>query len=90
VLRDDEPEQHTSQHPENALLGVEFDAILSEFLEGFFEVSHELVGLFELDYDVVHISFNGFTDELSETLEHTSLVCSPDIFETKRHHDIAE
>jgi hypothetical protein len=40
-------------------------------------VGHKLVGHFGFDYDVIHISLNSFTDELSKTLEHTPLVCSP-------------
>jgi hypothetical protein len=56
TLRDDEPEQHTSRDPKNALFGVEFYAILLELLEGFFKVSHELVNLFGLDYDVIHVA----------------------------------
>ena len=29
-------------------------------------------------------------DEVPETLEHTTLVCSPRVFQTERHRDIAE
>jgi hypothetical protein len=74
TLRDDEPEQHTSQDPKNALFGVEFYAILLELLEGFFEVSHDLVNLFGLDYDVIHVGLDDLSDEITKTLEHTSLV----------------
>jgi hypothetical protein len=80
MLRDDEPEQHTPWDRKNTLLGVEFDVVLSKFLEGFFEVGHELVGLFGLDYDVVHTSLDGLADEFSEILEHTLLVCSSRVF----------
>jgi hypothetical protein len=77
ALGDDEPEQHTARDPKNALFGVEFDVVLLEFREGFFDVSHELPGLFGLDYDVVHVSLDGLSDEIAETFEHTSLVyCS--------------
>jgi hypothetical protein len=65
--------------PENTLLGVEFDVVRSELLESFLQ-GHKLAGLFGLDYDVIHVSLNGFTDEFFETLEHTPLVCSPRIF----------
>jgi hypothetical protein len=58
---------------------VEFDVVRSELLESFLQ-GHKLVGLFGLDYDVIHVSLNGFTDEFFETLEHTPLVCSPRIF----------
>jgi hypothetical protein len=51
------------------------------FFESFFQVRHELVGLFGLDYDVIHVGLNGFPDEVPETLEHTTLVCSPHVFE---------
>jgi hypothetical protein len=88
MLRDDELEQHTPWDPKNALLGVEFDVVLSKFLEGFFEVGHELVGLFGLDYDVVHVSLASLTDEFFEI--HTSLVCSSYVFEPERHHDVTE
>jgi hypothetical protein len=64
--------------PENTLLGVEFDVVRSELLESFLQ-GHKLAGLFGLDYDVIHVSLNGFTDEFFETLEHTPLVCSPRI-----------
>jgi hypothetical protein len=49
-----------------------------------------MVGLFGLDYNVVYVGLNGLTDEVSETLERTSLVCSPHVFQTERHRDIAE
>jgi hypothetical protein len=74
ALRDDEPEQHTSRDPENTFFRVEFYAVLSEFIKSFFEVGHELVDLFGLDYDVVHICFDSLSDEITETFEHTSLV----------------
>ena len=34
VLGDDKTQQHTPRGPENAFLGVEFDVVCSEFLEG--------------------------------------------------------
>jgi hypothetical protein len=52
----------------------------SEFLESFLQVGHELVSLFGLDYDVIHVSLKGVSDEVLETLEHTTLVCSPYVF----------
>jgi hypothetical protein len=80
MLRGDEPEQHTSRNPKNAFLGVEFDVVRSEFSKGLLEVHHELVGPFGFDYDVFHISLNGLPDELPETLEHKTLICSPMFF----------
>jgi hypothetical protein len=49
-------------------------------LEGFFEVDHEMVNLFGLHYDVIHVSLDGLSDEIAETLEHTSLVCGFRVF----------
>jgi hypothetical protein len=90
ALGDDEPKQHAPRDPKNTFLKVEFDAICSEFHESFLHVDHELVGLFGFDYDVIYVSLNGFTDELSKTLEHTLLVRSPWVFQLERHHDVTE
>jgi hypothetical protein len=75
--------------PTNALFGVEFDVVLLEFREGFFEVSHELVSLFGLDYDVVHVSLDGLSDEIAETFEHTLLVCCSCVLQTEWHANVA-
>jgi hypothetical protein len=80
MLRDDEPEQHSPRDLKNALLGVEFDVVHSKLLKSLLQVYHKLVGLFGLDYDVIHVSFNGLPDEVLETLEHTMLVCKPRVF----------
>ena len=46
--------------------------------------------LFGFDHDVVNVGHNGPPDEVSETLEHTTLVCSPSVLQTERHCDVAE
>ena len=69
--------------PENALLGVELDAICLEFCKGLLKVDYELVNPSRLDHDVVHIGLNGSPDEVSEILEHTTLVCRPYVFQTE-------
>jgi hypothetical protein len=89
MFRDDEPEQHMPRDLKNALFKVEFDVVFLEFVEGFFKVSHELVGLFGLDYNVIHVCLNSLSDEIVETFEHASLVCCCCIFETERHANIA-
>jgi len=80
TLGDDEPKQHTPRDPKNAFLRVEFDAVCPECREGLLQVCYELVSLFGLDHDVIYVSLNGSPDEVPETLEHTTLVCSPYIF----------
>ena len=37
ALGDNEAEQHAPRDPENAFLGIEFDAICLEFSKGFFQ-----------------------------------------------------
>ena len=59
MLGDDETEQHAPQDPENALLGIEFDAFCLEFCKGLLKISNEMVSLFGLDHDVVHVGLNG-------------------------------
>ena len=49
-----------------------------------------MVSLFGLDHDVINIGLNGPPDEVPETLEHTMLVCSPNVLQTKWHCDIVE
>jgi len=90
MLGDDETEQHTPWDPENALLGVELDAICSEFCEGLLKVSYELVSPFGLDHDVIYVGLNSSPDEVPETLEHSTLVRSPSVLQTERHCDVAE
>ena len=63
----------------NGLPKIELGAICLEFCEGLLKVGYDLVSPFGLDHDVVHIGLNGSPDEVSETLEHTTLVCSPDV-----------
>ena len=41
TLRDDETQQHTPRDPKNALLGVELNAICSEFCEGLVKVGYD-------------------------------------------------
>ena len=90
MLRDDESEQHAPWDPKDAFLGVELDAVLLELLEIVLQVGHEMIGLLGLDYNVIHVSLNGPPDEVSKAFGHAMLVCSPSIFESERHHDVAE
>ena len=85
MLRDDEAEQHAPRDPENTFLGIEFDAIRSEFCKGLFKIGNEVVSLFGLNYDVVNVGLNSPPDEVPEAFEHTMLVHSPNILQTKRH-----
>ena len=55
MLRDNETKQHTPRDPENALLGVDLNAICSEFCEGLLKVGYDLVSPFGLDHDVVYV-----------------------------------
>ena len=79
MLGDDEAEQHAPWDPKNTLLGIEFDAIRSEFCKGLPKIGNEMVSPFGLDHDVVHVGLNGSPDEAPETLEHTTLVRSPNV-----------
>ena len=80
TLEDNETQQHTPWDPKNALLKVELNAVCSEFYEGLLKVGYDLVNPFGLDHDVIHVGLNGSSDEVPETLEHTTLVCSPCVF----------
>jgi hypothetical protein len=60
-----------------------------EFCECFFEVGHKLVDLFGLDYDVVHVSLDGLSDEIAKTFEHTLLVCCSCVLQAKWHANVA-
>ena len=73
------------EDPENTLLGIEFDAIRSEFHKGLLKIDNEVVSLFGLNYDVVNVGLNGPPDEVPEAFEHTALVCSPSVLQTERH-----
>ena len=81
MLRDNETKQHAPRDPKNALLGFEFDVICSEFCKGLLKIDYEVVNPFGLDYDVINIGLNGPPDEVSKTLEHTMLVCSPNVLQ---------
>ena len=43
-------------------------------------VGYDLASLFGLDHDVIHVGLNGSPDEVSEILEHTTLVHSLTFF----------
>ena len=90
TLGDDQAQQHTPRDPKNTLLRVELNAICLEFSEGLLKVSYELVSLFGFNHDVLYVGLNGPPDEVSKTLEHAMLVCSPNVLQTKQHCDIAE
>ena len=49
------------------------------------KISNEMVSPFGLDHDVVNVGFNGSPAEAPETLEHTMLVCSPNILQIEWH-----
>ena len=85
MLRDNETKQHVARDPEDALLGIEFDAICSEFCKGLLMIGYKVVSSFGLDHDVINVGLNGLPDEVSETLEHTTLVCSPSVLQTEQH-----
>ena len=76
--------------PQNTLLGIEFDVVRSEFCKGLLKIGYEVVSPFGLDHDVINVGLNGPPDEVPETLEHTTLVCSPNVLQTECHGDIAE
>ena len=80
MLGDDETKQHAPQDPKNALLGIEFDAVCSEFCKGVLKIGYEVVSPFGLDHDVVYVGLNGLPDEVAKTLEHTTLIRSPRVF----------
>ena len=63
--------------PENTFLGIEFDAICSEFSKGFFKIGDKVVSPFGLNYDVVDVGLNGPSNEVPEAVEHIALVSCP-------------
>ena len=77
MLRDNKTRQHTPRDPENTLSWVKFDVVCSEFHESLLYVGYELVSLFGLDHDVIHVGLNGPPDEIPETLKHATLVHRP-------------
>ena len=70
MLGYDETEQHAPRDPENALLGIEFDAVYSEFRKGLLKIGYEMDSLFGHDHDVIKVGLNGSPDEVPKTLEH--------------------
>ena len=76
--------------PKTHFSGVELNAVCSEFCEGLLKVGYDLVNPFGLNHDVIHVSLNGSPNDVSKTLEHTTLVCSPNVLQTERHYDVAE
>ena len=79
MLGDDEAEQHAPRDPKNTLLGIEFDAIRSEFCKGLLKISNEVVSPFGLNYDVIDVGLDGPPDEVAEAFEHIALVHSPSV-----------
>ena len=79
MLGDDEAKQHAPWDPKNTLLGIEFDAVRSEFCKGLLKIGYEVVSLFGFDHDVIDVGLNGPPDEVPEALEHITLVCSPSV-----------
>jgi hypothetical protein len=48
-----------------------------------------VVKLLGLDYDVVYICLDSLSYEITETFEHTSLVCCSCVFQSERHANVA-
>ena len=69
--------------PTTHFSGVELNVVCSEFCKGLLKVGYDLVSPFGLDHDVIHIGLNGSPDEVPETFEHTTLVCSPSVLQTE-------
>ena len=55
MLRDDETKQHAPWDRENTLLGIEFDAVRSEFGKGLLKIGYMVVSLFGFNHDVSHV-----------------------------------
>ena len=85
MLGDDEAEQHAPWDPENTLLGIEFDAIRSEFCKGLHKISNEVVCPFGLNYDVVDVGLNGLPNEVPKAFEHIALIRSPSVLQSEQH-----
>ena len=64
--------------------------MLEVFCEGLLKVVYDLVSLFGLDHDVIHVGLNGSPNEVPETLEHTTLVRSPSVLQIEWHYNVAE
>ena len=54
------------------------------------KIGDEVVSLFGLNYDVIDVDLNDPPDEVPEAIEHTTLVCSPNVLQTEWHCDIVE
>ena len=79
MLGDNEAKQHAPQDPKNTFLGIEFDAICSEFCKGLLKIGNKVVSPFGINYDVVNVGLNGPPDEVPEAFEHAVLVRSPSV-----------
>ena len=49
------------------------------------KIGHEMVSPFGFNHDVVDVGLDGLPDEVPETLEHTTLVCSPNVLQIEWH-----
>ena len=50
---------------------------LKSFTQSFVKVCYDLVCLFGLDHDVIHVCLNGLPDEIPKMIDHAVLVRSP-------------
>ena len=49
------------------------------------KVGDKVFGPLGFNYDVIDVGLNGSPDEVPEAFEHTALVRSPSVFQTKQH-----
>ena len=61
----------------NTFLGIEFDAIRSEFCKGLLKVGDKVFGPLGFNYDVIDVGLNGPPDEVPEAFKHIALVKGP-------------
>ena len=65
--------------PKTHFSGLSLMLFARKFCKGLLKISYEVVSPFGLDHDVVYVGLNGLPDEVSKTLEHAMLVCSPSV-----------
>jgi hypothetical protein len=88
-LRDDEPQEHASGNPEDALLRIELHAFRLETSECHFKVGKEVGGFSRLDYDVIDVGLDRPANVFAEHMVHAPLVRRTRIPQAERHGDIA-
>jgi hypothetical protein len=82
------PRSIPPRNPKSAILGIKLRPVFPQLCEHIREVEDQIACLFRLEHNVVDVSFDYPTYEISKDMLHASLEHGDRVFEPERHRVI--